>query len=75
MLGSVRGFRVPRTPLAILVGLSLAVPHREWGRHRTGWASDLVGRQSPRQSRRGRIEQDGAGERTGDFSRFLCSAR
>jgi tetratricopeptide (TPR) repeat protein len=27
MLGSFRGFRVPRTPLAILIGLSLAVPH------------------------------------------------
>ena len=78
MLGSVRGFRVPRTPLAILVGLSLVVPSVANGAvDRAGCPSETASgrRRPPAKAAAGASNKSGAGQRIGDFSAFLQPAR
>ena len=53
MLGSVRAFRVPLTPLALLVGSSVAYRHTRM-RPSPNWLNRRIGRQGPRQTGCGR---------------------
>lgn len=74
MLGSVRGFRLPRTPLAILVGLSLVPSFANRSVAETVVQATASDDKAPAQAASDTV-QAGRDQRIGDFPRFLRPAR